>query len=230
MISIIIPSYNSAKQLSATLDATLSQSMKDIEIIVVDDGSTDNTACILEQYRDRLTIIKQEHAGRCAARNNGFAASKGEYVIFLDAAAVMRPNMLEKLFAALQANPDRAFAYSSFRWGWKEFRSFPYDKERLRGMNYIHTSALIRRERFPGFDPKIEKFNDWDVWLTMMEKGSYGIYVPEVLFTVRQHRATASAWLPSLVYRLPLKKLGIHIPSAERYEQWKCIVQKKHNL
>jgi len=230
MISVIIPTYNSAKQLPATLDAALSQSMKDVEVIVVDDGSTDNTMRVLESYRDRITIIRQEHAGRCAARNHGFAVSKGEYVIFLDAAAVMRPDMLEKLFAALQANSDRAFAYSSFRWGWKQFRSFPYDKERLRRMNYIHTSALIRRERFPGFDPTIEKFNDWDVWLTMMEKGSYGVYVPEVLFTVRQHRATASAWLPSLVYKIPWHLVGIHIGQIERYEKWKKIVQEKHGI
>lgn len=230
MVSIIIPTYNSAKQLSATLNAVFAQTIRDIEVIIVDDGSLDNTMRILEQYRNKATIITQKHAGRCAARNRGFAQSKGDYVIFLDAAAVMQPEMLATLKKGLDEHPDASYAYSGFRWGWKTFQSFPYDSERLRTMNYIHTSALIRRKHFPGFDEKIEKFNDWDVWLTIMEQGHGGVYVPEVLFTVKSHHATASAWLPSLMYRLPWRKLGIRIPAIEHYEKWQRIVKEKHGI
>ncbi|MBI2483608.1 glycosyltransferase family 2 protein [Candidatus Uhrbacteria bacterium] len=230
MISVIIPAYNSAKQLPETLDAVYAQTIKDIEVIVVDDGSIDDTIPALECYRDRIKLITQGHAGRCAARNRGFAESKGDYVIFIDAAAVMKPRMLETLYEALQKTAEPSFAYSAFKWRWKTFSSFPYDAELLKNMNYIHTSALIRRESFAGFDEKIEKFNDWDLWLTMMENGHYGIYVPEVLFVVRPHRATASAWVPSFFYKIPWHKLGIRVPAIEKYEKWKRVIQQKHGI
>ncbi len=228
MISVIIPAYNSARNLLQTLEAVFGQTYKEFEIIVVNDGSTDDIEATLASYRNRIKYFSQKRKGRCAARNAGFAASKGEYVIFLDAAAVMDPHMLETLLDSLAENPGCSFAYSSFKWGWKTFSSFPYDTERLKQMNYIHTSALIRREHFPMFDEKIEKFNDWDLWLTMMEQGHMGVYVPEVLFTVKSHGATVSAWLPSFMYRLPWKKFGIRIPSIEKYEKWKQIVMEKH--
>lgn len=230
MISVIIPTYNSAKQLSATLDAALSQTMQDIEVIVVDDCSTDDTMRVLEQYRERIIVISQERQGRCAARNRGFVQSKGEYVIFLDAAAEMQPSMLERLYNALEVSPEASFAYSAFKWKWKTFSSFPYDAELLKKMNYIHTSALIRREHFPGFDERIEKFNDWDLWLTMMEQGHTGIYIPEVLFTIHPHGATVSMWLPSFMYKIPWNKFGVKISAIEKYKKWERVVKEKHGL
>ena len=230
MISIIIPTLNSASNLPVTLKAVFNQTFKDIEIIIVDDGSSDNTREVLQTYRDRTIQIFAEHRGRCAARNTGFRASKGEFIIFLDAAAEMVPTMLSRLYQALQENQQYSFAYSSFKWRWKKFPSFSYDAERLKKMNYIHTSTLIRREHFPGFDETIEKFNDWDLWLTMMERGHYGIYIPEVLFCMRAHGTTASSWLPSVMYKIPWQKLGIHIPQIEKYEKWKKIVQEKHGI
>ncbi len=230
MISIIIPIYNSAKNLSATLAAIFHQTYQDVEIIIVNDGSTDAIEGALAPYKDRITYITQERRGRCAARNVGFRASKGEYVIFLDAAAVMQSSMLATLMDALEKNLDCSFAYSSFKWVWKTFSSFVYDPDRLKKMNYIHTSALIRREHFPGFDEKIEKFNDWDLWLTMLEHGYTGVYVPQVLFTVKPHGATVSAWLPSFMHRLPWRQFSIRIPAIEKYEKWKQIVMEKHGL
>ncbi len=230
MISIIIPAYNSGKNLPKTLKGVFGQTYKDIEIIVVNDGSTDDTEVALAPYRGRIHYITQERKGRCAARNAGFFSSRGEFAIFLDAAAVMKPQMLATLLDALVENPACSFAYSGFKWGWKTFSSFPYDKERLKQMSYIHTSALIRREHFPGFDETIEKFNDWDLWLTMMEQGHCGVYVAEALFTVKPHGATASSWLPSFMYEIPWKKLGIRIPVIDKYEKWKRIVMEKHGL
>ncbi len=230
MISVIIPVYNSVKNMIETLDAVFAQTYKDIEVVVVNDGSTDDIGRVVAPYLDRINYSTQERKGRCSARNTGFAESQGEFVIFLDAAAVMRPSMLANLFDVLEENSDCSFAYSSFKWGWKAFPSFPYDTERLKKMNYIHTSALIRREHFSGFDEKIEKFNDWDLWLTMMEQGHTGVYVPEVLFTVKSHGATVSAWLPALMYKIPWRKFGIRIAAIEKYEKWKQIVMEKHCL
>ncbi len=97
-------------------------------------------------------------------------------------------------------------------------------------MPYIHTTALIRREHFPGFDEKIKKFQDWDLWLTMLEQGHEGIWLPEVLFKVYTQKDGLSSWLPKFFYRIPWKKLGIRIKAIEKYEKAREIIKKKHQL
>jgi glycosyltransferase involved in cell wall biosynthesis len=230
-VSVIIPTYQHADTLEACLKSADSQTLKPKEIIVVDDGSTDETSEILMRMSSAiptLKIFRQENRGSNFARNRGFEMSSGKYVIFLDADAIMRADMLEKLYRALESNADSSFAYSSFKFGWKKFRSFPYDISRLKRMNYIHTSALIRRAVFPGFDEKIKRFQDWDLWLTIMERGGNGIFVGEELFSVVQTRGRVgiSSWRPSLFYKIPW--FGRKPESVRKYEQAREIILKKH--
>ena len=236
MISIIIPALNEGKVLPRTLDSVFAQSYQDIEVIYINDASTDNTDEAIKPYLDRVTYIKHEkNIDRQITRNEGIAASHGEYIIVCDADIVLRPDCLEKMFAALKAYPECAFAYSSFKWEWKVFKSYPFDIERLKKMNYINMASLVRRGDHPGFDPKIEKFQDWDVWLTMALKGGRGVYIPEVLFSLgenldRPFRAGLSRWLPKLTYRIPWKLFRIQIRAVEKYDHWKKIIQQKHGV
>lgn len=231
-ISVIIPSYQHAATIAECLDSVLAQTRKPDEIIVVNDGSTDGTDVILERYRDRVTVIAQENQGGNAARNNGFAASTGDLVIFCDADVVMRPDMLQKLERALDANPGASLAYSGFRFGWKSFRSFPFDADLLRRMNFIHTTSLVHREHFPGFDPAIRRFQDWDVWLTMLGQGRTGVFVDEELFRVidRDDRPGISQWRPSFLYKIPWHRLGWKPTSIRKYEAARKIIAVKHGL
>jgi len=231
-ISVIIPSYQHAATVAECLDSVLAQTRGPDEVIVVNDGSTDGTEAVLAPYRDRVTVITQENQGGNAARNNGFAASTGDLVIFCDADVVMRPDMLERMERALAANPGASIAYAGFRFGWKSFRSFPFDAERLRRMNYVHTTSLIRREHFPGFDPAIRRFQDWDVWLTMLERGRTGTFVDEELFRVidRDDRPGISQWRPSFLYKIPWRRLGWRPESIRRYEAARRIIAEKHGL
>jgi glycosyltransferase involved in cell wall biosynthesis len=232
-ISVIIPSYQHAPTLGACVDSILAQTRKPDEIIVVDDGSTDDTQAVLAPYRERgVRVITQQNAGSNPARMAGFAASTGERIMFCDADAVMRPDALEKLSAALDAHPEASYAYSSFRFGWKQFEGIPFDAAKLRTANYIHTSSLIRREHFPGFDPAIRRLQDWDLWLTMSEAGHVGIFVPEELFRIIDVRGRAgiSQWLPSIAYKIPWKRLGWVPRSVAKYEAAKEQVMKKHDL
>jgi hypothetical protein len=90
-------------------------------------------------------------------------------------------------------------------------------------MPYIHTTSLIRRDHFVGFDPSLKRFQDWDLWLTMMEKGDHGYYLPEILFTVSAG-GTMSHWLPKFAYRLPwLKKVKQYLAAEQ-------IIKAKHHL
>lgn len=231
-ISVIIATYQHAATLPACLDAIFAQDYPNREIIVVDDGSTDTTQDILRAYGDRLSVITQTNRGANPARNVGFHASTGEYVIFVDADVIMRPDMLSRLMLALEQDTEASYAYSGFRFGWKHFRGVPWDPAKLREMNYIHTTALVRRADFPGFDEAIRRFQDWDVWLTMLKNGKRGILVPLTLFRclISGTSRIGSAWLPSFVYRLPWHLLPWVPQRVAKYQAAKKIIREKHGL
>ncbi|MCK9360718.1 glycosyltransferase [Patescibacteria group bacterium] len=220
-ISVIIPVFNHAEALQACLRSLERQSVQDFEIIIVDDGSTKPVM--------NAAIRFEKNKGAPAARNAGFAQAKGEYVIFLDADAVLRSDALEKLKKTLVKHPDADFAYSSFKFGFKKFASFPFDRELLKRTNYIHTSALIRREAFPGFDESLKKFQDWDLFLTMAEAGRRGVFVNEVLFSLKTN-GTMSQWLPSLAHFIPWPLFGWMPKPVAKYQAAEKLIRTKHHL
>jgi len=230
VISIIIPSYQHAKEIPLCLESIFMQSFRDFEVTVVNDGSTDDTEAALAPFMDRITYIRQENRGGNAARNRGAVDAKGEFLLFCDADIIMRPEMLAKMVQALRAHPEASYAYSSFYFGWKKFGLWPFDAAKLRAMNYIHTTSLIRREHFPGFDEKIRRLQDWDLWLTMLEQGHTGVWVPEFLFKCLPHDGGISLWVPKVFNFIPWKKLGIRMQNMEKLEAARQIMKEKHKL
>lgn len=230
MISVIIPTYQHAKELPECLESVFKQTLKEMEVIVVNDGSTDDTDEVIKPFLGRINYIKQENRGGNAARNRGFDASKGELVIFLDADVVMRPDMLARMAEALKRFSDSSYAYSSFKFGWKKFRLWSFDAATLRRMNYIHTSSLIRREHFPRFDEAIRRLQDWDLWLTMLEQNHLGVWVPELLFRAVHHEGGISTWVPGSFYKIPWHWVGLRIKTIEKFRIAREIMVKKHQL
>ena len=155
------------------------------------------------------------------ARNNGFKQSTGKYIIFCDADIIMKPTMLEKMNKVLDENLDISYVYSSFKFGWKKFNLWEFDADKLRQMPYIHTTSLMRREHFAGFDPSLKRFQDWDLWLTMLEKGYIGKWLNEVLFKIKSG-GTISSWLPSFFVKLGMGK------KAKQYNSSKQQILDKH--
>ena len=225
-ISIIVPVFNGEKTIAESLRSILQQTVTDREIIVVDDGSTDKTLRVLKQFGDRIKIITQKNQGAGAARNQGARAATAPFIIFWDADIQARPVMLERMHRELAQHPDCSYAFSSFRFGFKTFKLFAFSAEKLRRMPYIHTTSLLRREHFPGFDERLKKFQDWDLWLTMLTQGHVGCFVDEVLFTVRAG-GTMSAWLPSFAYRLPLLR---RLKRVRSYRDAETIIKLKHHI
>ena len=222
-ISIVIPVYNGGRTLDDCLVSIFNQTIKRLQIIVVNDGSTDNTKEILNKYKSRLTIINQPNKGSNIARNTGAKISQNHFIIFCDADIVMKPNMMEKMYKTLTTTPEASYVYSSFSFGKKLFKLWPFSKKRLRQMPYIHTTSLIRQEHFPGFDKKLKRFQDWDLWLTMLKRGYVGKFIPEVLFTVKSG-GTMSSWLPKFLYKIPF------LPKVIKYKKAEKIIKTKHNL
>lgn len=234
MISIIIPIYNQSKTIGKCLDSIFKQTCKDFEIIIVNDGSTDNFTKTIENYlidcpstfNNYLRVFNQENKGAPAARNKGFKEAQGEYLFFCDADAVLKPEALQIMLDALNSHPQASYTYPSFYWGRKLFKLFPFDPEKLKQGPYIHTMALIRREHFPagGWDESIKKFQDWDLWLTMLEQNHSGVRVDAILFTIKPG-GTISGWLPSCVY-----KLLPFLPGVKKYNKAMAIIKQKHGL
>jgi len=233
LISVIIPTYNSKKTLIQCLEHIFNQTFKNIEVIIVNDGSTDNTQEELTKFKNRtqyqVKIINQENQGAPKTRNRGFAESHGEYVIFVDSDVFLKPDCLEKMLTQLKNHPEKAYTYCSFKWGFKKFKLWEFDVNKLKQMPYIHTTSLIRRECFPdsGFDPNLKRFQDWDLWLTMLTQGHEGVWVPEVLFTTQTKKNTMSSWIPAFIIN--------HFPwlaknKVKEYNKAKEIILKKHNL
>ncbi len=230
-ISIIIPAWNAEKTIKKCLDSIFDQTYKDYEIIVVNDGSTDHTKNILKIFLNKIKIVNQENKGAPAARNRGLREAKGEYLLFCDADVVMRPDCLEKMMYYLFNNTEASYAYSSFKFSGKRFRLWPFDAEKLKQVNYIHSTSLIRREHFPvsGWDESLTKFQDWDLWLTMMEQGHHGVWIPHMLFKV-VGKGTMSSWMPKIFYKVPWNSLGWKPKGIDKYEKAKEIIEKKHHL
>jgi glycosyltransferase involved in cell wall biosynthesis len=220
-ISVIIPVYNHANELADCLRSLEKQTFQDFEIIIVDDGSAEPVA--------NATIRFEKNRGAPAARNEGFRRAKGENVIILDADIVLRPDALEKMDETLEAHPEAAFAYPSHRFGFKVMKGRPFDVEALKRGNFIHTSALIRRDHFSGFDESLKRFQDWDLFLTMAESGKRGVWINEVLFTVKPH-GTMSQWVPSFVHNMPWPIFGWTPAIIRKYCAAEQIIREKHGI
>ena len=222
-ISVIIPVYNSEATIDKCLKSVTSQTIKSFEIIVINDGSTDLSGELLCKWGNEIKLYNQENKGAPSARNFGFKKSRGRYVIFCDADIVMEPTMLEEMHDALEDNEDIAYAYSSFEFGFKNFKLFSFDDDKLKKMPYIHTTSLIRRDAFPLFDETLKRFQDWDLFLTILDNGGMGIWIDKFLFKVKAG-GTMSSWLPKFLYKIPFLK------SVKDYKQAELIIKEKHNL
>lgn len=230
-ISVIIPTYQHGQSLARTLDFIFAQSVKDLEVIVINDGSTDNTDEAVKPYLGRIIYKKIANAGAPAARNAGFALSHGAFVIFCDADVIdMDRDLLKKMHQALIANPDAAYAYCGFRFGRAHFKPQPFDPKKLREINYIHTTSLIRRADFLGFDEKIKKFQDWDLWLSLLSQGKVGVAVNETLISFEPRRGGISQWLPKILYSRFFESLGLRLKPVVRYRHFSEVIAKKHGL
>ncbi len=233
MISIIIPVYNQADKIKETLKSIESQTFRDYEVIIVNDGSKDNIENVFSSFikenevNNSYLFINQENKGAPAARNRGLREANADYLLFCDADAVLKPEALETLVKALENNPQAAYAYSSFYWGKKFFKVGVIDEKRLKEAPAIHTITLIRLSDFPlsAWDESLSKFQDWDLWLSIyFERNKLGVFVDKALFNVSPN-GSMSFWLPAFAYKfLPF------LPQVRKYKKAMKIVKDKYGL
>ncbi len=208
-VSVIIPTYNYADYLPKAIDSVLAQSYPHIEVIVVNDGSTDHTAEVIKAYAGKVRYIEQGNQGAAAARNRGLQAAKGDYLCFLDADDAYLPDNVAEKVAFLAANPEFDGCYSNWAWVDKS------DKEVMRGdepkVSLAHLKAqgdvldlalqgyrlgtnvfMFRKaltDKLQGFDTSLKVLEDYDYFVRAAACGKLG-YVNQVLCHIYQHQGS----------------------------------------
>jgi glycosyltransferase involved in cell wall biosynthesis len=163
-------------------------------VIVVDDGSTDASATVAENYA--VLVLRQTNQGVAAAMNAGITASHGEFLSTLGSDDLMHPRYVETCVDTLLADPGAAFAYTQMVMFGAVNRVYPvrdFDPETLAENDYIPAAFVMRRHAFLAagpFDTRIVRCEDWDLLLTMAERGMRGVFVDQPLFFYRQHRTS----------------------------------------
>jgi glycosyltransferase involved in cell wall biosynthesis len=209
-VSIVVATHNQGAFLAEAVASVRAQTFADWELLIVDDGSTDDTAAVAGRFRDdgRIRYLPGPHAERAAARNRGIAASTGDLVAFLDADDLWRPEKLARQVAALAAAPDAGACYTATRFVDGGGRPLPIRKPahatagRLfpafaRGNFVILASMVVRRSclaALGGFDATLPVYGceDWDLWLRLARRWPIAA-LDEELTLYRRH-ATNTRW------------------------------------
>lgn len=213
-ISVIIPAYNAESFIAETLNSVLTQSYRDLEVIVIDDGSTDRTAEIVEKIArrdERVRLVFQQNAGVAAARNAGIKMARGEWFAFLDADDIWYPHKLEKQlqrFQQLDETIGLVYCWSVLIQETSEFTggyiAFDFNGDVGHALTYLNfignaSAPLIRRsviEDVGGFDIALKEqqaqgCEDWELYLRIAERYKFDV-VPEFLVSYRQQSAAMS--------------------------------------
>jgi glycosyltransferase involved in cell wall biosynthesis len=199
-VSVIIPCYGQAEFLGDAVASVLAQTWTDWEIVIVDDGSPDDTAGtarrLIEQHpQRRIRLLSQPNRGVSGARNNGIAASTGRYILPLDADDMIRPQMLERTVALLEADHAVSIAYTDWQQTGTDstLQAGPWELVSMCAGNRIPYCSLYRRGAWAvtgGYNPKQALWEDYDFWLGCLEHGVEGERIAEPLFLYRARPGT----------------------------------------
>ena len=198
-VSVIIPCFNHSEYLLDAVKSVVNSTYKNLEIIVVNDGSTEKTPQEIQSMLmpfDNVILINQENSGVCAARNNGIIKASGEYILPLDADDRIADTYIEKAVSILEQNPDIGIAYCEaefFGTGQnKKWNLKPATLSNMLIQNRIFPSGVYRKSKFlevGGYKKEMELgCEDWDFWLSIIETGAKVYQIPEVLFYYRKQQ------------------------------------------
>jgi glycosyltransferase involved in cell wall biosynthesis len=202
-VSVVIPTYNQSQFLGAAIDAALTQSIQPIEVIVVDDGSTDETSELLDGYGARIRTVRQENLGVAAARNSGAGLARGSLLAFLDSDDVWMPEKLARQLQRFQRDPDLGLVHCGLEFIDQQGVAIGLETGGLDGDVAIPmllfrrpvilgggSGALIRKDIFDGlggFDSRLSTSADWDLYYRVASRSRVG-FVPDILLRYRIHK------------------------------------------
>lgn len=216
-VSVIIPTYNRARYICRAINSVLNQTFTDYEIIIVDDGSTDNTREVLAQYGNRIVYLSQSNKGISASRNRGISAAQGEYIAFLDSDDEWLPEKLTIQVDMLDKNERLGLACSRMLILDSDGKQRGYKPEERTGRNFrelieiggdLPTSTVMTRkacfDKVGVFDETLPPMEDFEMWVRIASR--YDIYMmPEKVlayYYTHDHQITKNT---TLVYEATVK-------------------------
>lgn len=228
LVSVVIPSFNCERYIAETISSVLQQSFRNLELIVVDDGSQDRTREIVAGFGDPVRLITQSNARVCAARNRGLAESRGSFVCFMDHDDYWFPDKLALQVEAMRTHPEVGVVYGGFiLWQTDQNGMFPepasFDlaaysagqDEDFSGWIYhqflldcwmLTSTAMFRREVFDRctpFDVNLPYSEDWELWLRLSREYPFlKLHRPNTLY--RQHALQGNRMVREIDYRTEL--------------------------
>lgn len=247
LVSVIMPCYNNADYVSAALKSVLSQDYSNFEVIVVDDGSTDESVKVLRQFGNKITIIQQANQGPAAARNSGIKAAKGQYIAFNDSDDFWLPGKLSAQISYLEQHPDIALCYCQWAvWDNKvpftemearfsnEISTLQTDDNysgwlyiKLLKDSVIHTiTAVVRRKVLDEvglFNANYRIGEDHDLWLRISQKYPM-VKLKQVYAVYRDNPTSITKGVQKqnfslLVLQSALTNYGLTCPSGAKISQ-----------
>jgi glycosyltransferase involved in cell wall biosynthesis len=246
--SVVIPAYNAAATIGEAVESALTQTLSPQEVVVCDDGSTDELEAALEPYRDRIVVVRKENGGEGSAKDAASRAANGDFIVVLDADDAFLPERLEALTELALAQPGLdilttdAFLESegrtvrrAYSGGWL----FEVQDQRrvILERNFIFGAAAVRRERLVavgGFDPSLRYAADWELWIRMILSGSSAGLVDEPLYRYRIGPHALSARRAPLVrgFVTVLERAATRpdLESAERQTVERAIAVRRREL
>jgi len=203
LVSIIIPCYNNARYIGQTLRSALTQSYPHVEVIVIDDGSTDKSVEKIKRYLDQITLIRQPNRGAPAARNHGLRIAKGRLIKFLDADDILLPDTIETQVKQMKkiATQGKKIVYGPVQWidqfnqPTHTYQPRPRKSGACRVAHILSenplTSAPLHRkeylENIGGFDESIPKGQEFDLHLRLVLSGVEFVYFDQQVYLFREH-------------------------------------------
>ena len=246
--SVVIPAYQAAGYVGRAVESVLAQTAPAAEIIVADDGSTDDLAGALAPYGDRVKLVRGPHGGPPAARNRGYRAATAEFVANLDADDLLYPTWLEGVGELAAARPDLDIlttngylVHDGRRLRRCYFRDWPFEIENQRReilrRNFVISFAAVRRSRFleiGGFDETLFWADDWDFWLRLILEGARAGCVDETLYeyTVREGSVATRPRdvLRDCIRLLEKPEVNAQLEPGERRELMRSIARQRREL
>ena len=233
-VSVIIPNYNYSRYVGETIDSALAQTYDNIEIIVVDDGSTDDSRTVLDRYGDYIRCIFQRNQGVAAARNNGVAASSGEFVAFLDADDEWLPQKVERQVAMHRSDKSLGLVHvgvdeidadgNSLRHRLEGSTGDARHELLMLGSKGVlggGSGLMVPRAVFDqigGFDTRLSTSADWDLFYQIGSRFPVG-FVPEILLRYRIHHANMHGNVKMMEHDMTIafdKAFGNTVTAASR--------------
>jgi glycosyltransferase involved in cell wall biosynthesis len=212
LVSVLIPAYNVEEFVAAAIESALVQTYPHVEVVVVNDGSTDGTAAAIAPFRDRIVYVDQPNRGLAGARNAAIAAASGPVLALLDADDLWLPDRLEQCVALLEQQPEVGLVTSdafliedglrTARRCYGDRRRYPFpapDADQLDVIshrNFLFVSVVFRRalvERCGGFDETLPRAEDYELWTRFLLSGARAACVPEPLGYYRRRPDSLSA-------------------------------------